>query len=91
MADQRRSRADYEQGLPGHHDPTAHLSPSPARSALTLRLLLAAFGLLFCAGAAWFAFAAGLPAFGWVLVAVAVVALVDLVWVAYRKGRGEPG
>ena len=53
--------------------------------------MLAAFGLVFSAGAAWFAFAAGIPVLGWVLVAIAVVALVDLVWVLYRKYRGEPG
>lgn len=88
----RRTRSDYERGLPGYHDPTAGFSGStPARSALTLRALLATFGLVFSAGAAWFAFAAGLPVIGWALVVVAVIALVDLVWVLYRKDRGEPG
>lgn len=88
----KRSRADYERGLPDHHDPTAGFAgASPARSALTLRAVLAAFGLLFCAGAAWFAFAAGLGGLGVVLVVVAVVALVDLLWVLHRKRRGEPG
>ena len=43
----RRSRADYERGLPGYHDPTAGFAgAAPARSALTLRLVLAAFGLV---------------------------------------------
>jgi hypothetical protein len=88
----RRSRTDYERGLPDHHDPTAGIGgAAPARSALTLRAVLAAFGLLFCSGAAWFAFTAGLTAFGWVLVVIAVVALVDLVVVLNRKRRGEPG
>ena len=94
MADEhgRRSRADYARGLPDHHDPTAGIGgATPARSALTLRAVLAAFGLVVSAVGAWLAFDAGLPAFGWVLVAVAVVALVDLVWVLVRKGRGEPG
>jgi hypothetical protein len=90
----RRTRTDYERGLPGYHDPTSGFGgATPARSALTLRALLAVFGLVFAAGAAWFGFAAGLPVLGWVMiaVAVAVVALGDLVWVLYRKRRGEPG
>jgi hypothetical protein len=94
MADDRsrRSRDDYARGLPDHHDPTAGIGgAAPARSALTLRAVLATFGLVFCAGAAWFAFAARLPVVGWVAVAVAVVALVDLAVVLRRKRRGEPG
>lgn len=87
-----RTRADYERGLPGYHDPTARLGgATPALSALTLRAVLAGFGLVFCAGAAWFAFAADLPVLGWVLVVLAVVAAVDLAWVLHRKRRGEPG
>jgi hypothetical protein len=87
-----RSRADYERGLPDHHDPTAGIGgAAPARSALTLRAVLATFGLVFCAGVAWFAFAAHLTALGWVAAVVAVVALVDLVVVLNRKRRGEPG
>jgi hypothetical protein len=90
--DRRRTRADYERGLPGYHDPTAGFGgSSPARSALTLRALLAVFGLVVSAGGAWLAFVAGLPALGWVLAVVAVVALVDLVWILVRKRRGEPG
>ena len=90
--DRRRSRADYERGLPGYHDPTAgYGGSSPARSALTLRALLAVFGLVVSAVGAWLSFGAGLPALGWVLIVVAVVALVDLVWILIRKGRGEPG
>lgn len=89
---QRRTRADYERGLPGYHDPTSGLGgATPGRSALTLRAVLAVFGLVFAAGAAALGFAAGLPVLGWVMVAVAVIALGDLAWVLYRKGRGEPG
>jgi Family of unknown function (DUF6343) len=88
----RRSRADYERGLPDHHDPTAGIGgAAPAQSALTLRAVLAAFGLAFCVGAAWFAFVAHLPVIGWVAAVVAVVALVDLAVVLNRKRRGEPG
>lgn len=88
----RRTRADYEQGLPGYHDPTAGVGGStPARSALTLRAVLAAFGLVVCAVGAVLAQRAGLGWFAVVLAVVAVVALVDLGWILYRKRRGEPG
>jgi hypothetical protein len=89
----RRSRADYERGLPDHHDPTAGIGgAAPAQSALTLRLVLAAFGLVVCTGFAVLAFAADVPVvFPVVLVVLAVIALVDLIVVARRKRRGEPG
>jgi hypothetical protein len=89
---ERPSRAEYEHGLPGYHDPTAGIGGSaPARSALTLRAVLAVFGLVFAGGAAWLGFAAAMPVLGWVMVVVAVIALADLLWVLYRKRRGEPG
>src|SRR3712207_5437952 len=45
----RRPREDYERGLPAHHDPTAGFGGAPpAQSALTLRLILAVFGLVVC-------------------------------------------
>jgi hypothetical protein len=88
----RRTRADYERGLPDYHDPTAGIGgAAPARSALTLRAVLAAFGLVFAVGAAWFGFAAGFALIGWAMVVVAIIALVDLAWVLHRKSRGEPG
>jgi hypothetical protein len=88
----RRTRADYEKGLPGYHDPTAGVGGStPALSALTLRAVLAAFGLVVSAVGAVLALRAGLPLFAVVLGVVALVALVDLAWVLYRKYRGEPG
>ena len=38
----RRSREDYKRGLPEYHDPTAGFGgATPARSALTLRAVLA--------------------------------------------------
>ncbi|MGH3565690.1 MAG: hypothetical protein ACRDRH_06590 [Pseudonocardia sp.] len=92
MESERPPRAHYRRGLPDHHDPTAGFGgAAPARSALTLRALLAAFGLVFSTGAVWFAFAAGFPGLGIVLVVVAATALFDLLWVLYRKQRGEPG
>ena len=57
-----RPGPDHRHGLPDHHDPTAGFGgAAPARSALTLRAVLAAFGLVFCVGAAWFAFAGQFP------------------------------
>ena len=89
---QRRTRADYERGLPGYHDPTAGFGGAPpARSALTLRAVLAVFGLLFCAVAAVLMIRSDLVALGVALALLAAVALVDLGWVIHRKRRGEPG
>ncbi len=89
-----RSRDDYARGLPDHHDPTAGIGGAPpAQSALTLRLVLAAFGLVFClvAGLLWLSGDA-LPVWpAVVLFLLAAVAAVDLVVVARRKARGEPG
>jgi hypothetical protein len=89
----KRTREEYEQGLPGYHDPTAGIGgAAPAQSALTLRLVLAAFGLVFCvvAGVLWLV--TDLPVWPAVLLFVfGAVALVDLVVVARRKLRGEPG
>ena len=87
-----RRRKEYERGLEDYHDPTAGFGGAPpARSVLTLRAVLAAFGLVFCAGAAWISFAAGWSLLGWVLALVAVIAAVDLAVVVNRKRRGEPG
>jgi len=89
----QRSRADYEGGLPDHHDPTAGIGgAAPAQSALTLRLVLAAFGLAVCVAGGIVVLAAGAPLwFAVVLFVLGAVALVDLVVVARRKLRGEPG
>ncbi|MEU6267638.1 DUF6343 family protein [Saccharopolyspora shandongensis] len=90
----KRKREEYERGLPGYHDPLAGFAGAPyARSALTLRIWLAGFGLVFCAGAAVLLFLAvpELAWLGWTLVVLAVVAAVDLGWVVHRKRRGEPG
>ncbi|MGH4010985.1 MAG: DUF6343 family protein [Pseudonocardiaceae bacterium] len=88
----RRTREDYQRGLPDYHDPTAGFGGSPpARSALTLRAVLAGFGLLFCTVAAVLMIRAGLTTFGVVMAVLAAIALVDLGWVIHRKRRGEPG
>ncbi|MPZ64527.1 MAG: hypothetical protein GEU83_03070 [Pseudonocardiaceae bacterium] len=88
----RRSRADYERGLPGYHDPTAgYAGSTPGRSALTLRAWLAGFGLVFCAVAAVLLFITEPIGLGVLLAVLAMVAAVDLAWVLHRKRRGEPG
>ena len=91
--ERRRSREEYERGLPDYHDPTAGFGgAAPAQSALTLRLILAAFGLVICVAGGVILLAAGVPV--WVAVLFflfAAVALVDLVVVIRRKARGEPG
>ena len=86
-------RDDDRRARPGHHDPTYRLGgAAPARSALTLRLVLAGFGLVVCtAGIVW-AVAEDLGT--WYVVVLGVlgaVAAVDLAVVAWRKARGEPG
>jgi Family of unknown function (DUF6343) len=90
----RRSRADYERGLPDHHDPTAGFGGArPARSALTLRLVLAAFGLVVSVGGGllWLA-VEELPAWpAVVLFVLGAIAAVDIVVILRRKARGEPG
>ncbi|MGQ7295308.1 DUF6343 family protein [Quadrisphaera sp. KR29] len=64
----------------------------PVRSALTLRLVLAAFGVLLWGGVSLWVAAAGGPVWLLLLTAFAAVGfVVDLVVVARRKRRGEPG
>ena len=89
----QRTRADYERGLPDHHDPTAGLlGAPPARSVLTLRLVLAVFGLVVCTAGGFLLLSADVPvAFPVVLFVLAAVALVDIGVVVRRKRRGEPG
>jgi Flp pilus assembly protein TadB len=88
-----RSRADYARGLPDHHDPTARfVGAPPAQSALTLRLVLAVFGLLVCVAGGVAFLAAGVPVWAAVVLFVlGAVTLVDIVVIARRKARGEPG
>jgi hypothetical protein len=70
-----------------HHDPDL----GPVRSALTLRLVLAAFGLVFCGVAAAVTAAIGPAWLSVVLGVLAVVAVIDIVVIVGRKRRGEPG
>jgi hypothetical protein len=59
--------------------------PAPPRSALTLRLVLASFGLALWIAGAVLAVVFDLPV-GWVI-AFGALALVDLLIVAWRKRR----
>jgi Flp pilus assembly protein TadB len=88
-----RSREEYERGLPDYHDPSAGFGGAPpAQSALTLRLVLAGFGLVVCVAGGIVLLVAGVPVWiAVVLFVLAAVALVDLVVVTRRKARGEPG
>lgn len=90
--DRSYSATDYERGLPDHHDPTAGVGGAPsAYSALTFRLVLAGFGALLglvalVVGAMishLLLFMAG--------VILAILASLNVVVVAIRKRRGDPG
>ncbi|MGM1061330.1 DUF6343 family protein [Saccharothrix sp. Mg75] len=65
--------------------------PAPPRSALTLRLWLAGFGIVFDGVAAWLCFRAGLTWAGVALAVLAVVLVIDFGWVVHRKRRGDQG
>ena len=95
MTDPRRprSREDYERGLPDYHDPTAGVGGArPAQSALTLRLILAIFGLVVCTvgGIVLLGVDAVPVALPVVLFVFAAIAAVDIVVIIRRKARGEP-
>lgn len=54
-------------------------------SALNLRLILAAFGLVICAALAVLLWLMDFPVAGWILAGWAVVALIDLIVVQLRR------
>jgi hypothetical protein len=61
-------------------------------SALTLRLVLASFGLVVCAAAAILFIMLEIPVvFVIALALLAVIAAIDIVIVGWRKYHGEPG
>lgn len=64
--------------------------PTRARSALNLRAVLAGFGLALCAVLAVVALLVDQPLLGLLLVAGALVAVIDLAVIARRR-RQEPG
>jgi len=63
----------------------------PVRSALTLRLWLAGFGVVASVVGAVVCFVVGVVWLAIVLLVLALVGVVDLVVVARRKRSGEPG
>ncbi|MCW2767935.1 MAG: hypothetical protein JWO11_3894 [Nocardioides sp.] len=81
------------KGREGFHDPLAGIGgAAPARSALTLRIVLATFGLLVCSAGAVALWVAEAPIVLPVIAALfALVAVVDLAIVISRKLHGEPG
>ena len=82
----------YSAGLPDHHNPLRGAGGAPpAFSALTLRLALALFGFVLCAGGAVLLFVLGIIVLGIVFACAAAAALVDILVIARRKRRGEPG
>jgi Family of unknown function (DUF6343) len=87
----RRARDDLARE--DYHDPTAGFAGAPpARSALTLRLILASFGLLACGlGAAAFVITVYEPVIAGLFAFFAAAAVVDIAVVIRRKQRGEPG
>ncbi len=87
----RQEREDHARE--DYHDPTAGIAGAPpARSALTLRLILATVGLLACAtGAALFLVLVSQPVIAGIWAFLAAVALADITVVARRKLRSEPG
>ncbi len=89
--DEERER--YERGLPDYHDPTSGWGgAAPARSALTLRLVLAIFGFVLAVGFTIWALLIDAPTLYKILPAVvAVIAAINITVVARRKARGEPG
>jgi hypothetical protein len=95
--DQRPKRSipeeRYRRGLPGYHDPTAGIGGAvPGRSALTLRLWLAVFGVIACTAVAIWLYLIDVP-FGFVAVPVLLAAagILDMAIILRRKRRGEPG
>ena len=85
-------RDDFPGGIPASARTLPEGGDASARSALTLRLVLAAFGLVLCTVLGVLALGADVPVVIPVaLFVLAAVALVDLVVVARRKLRGEPG
>ncbi len=92
--ERKRTREEYERGLPDYHDPTAGFGGAPpAQSALTLRLILAIFGLVVCVvgGIVLLPLEPVPVAFPVVLFVLGAIAAVDIVVILRRKARGEPG
>jgi hypothetical protein len=92
MADHRNGKGPARHfGRPGDKLAAA-AGAAPARSALSLRFVLALFGLLVCGGAAVLFLLLDVPRpLVGTAVVFAVTAAVDLAVILRRKHRGEPG
>lgn len=85
-------RHEFEQGLPGYHDPTAGLGgAAPAYSALSVRLVLAIMTLVMAIGAGVLGLTLGVAWLTWLMLVLGVLMLIDVVVIVRRKRRGEPG
>ncbi len=84
-------RRPGREAQPGYHDPTYRLGgAAPSRSALTLRLVLATFGLIACtAGAVAFALAGADVVLVLAPAALALVAAVDVGVILRRRAQGR--
>lgn len=95
MDDMKRDaeRERYRRGLPDHHDPTAGIGGAPpARSALTLRLILANLGFVLAVIFGVFAWTRDFPIAVVIVSGVlALIAALNSAIVTRRKLRGEPG
>jgi len=82
-----------QRDLPHHHDSTAGVgAASPARSALTVRLLQAIFGVVALVAFGVYVLVDDLPTWGAiVLFVLAGIALVDSVLIVRRMAHGEAG
>ncbi|HZY76780.1 MAG TPA: DUF6343 family protein [Jatrophihabitantaceae bacterium] len=90
--DEPTKRDPQSRARPDYHDPLAGFGGAPpAQSALTLRLVLASFGLLVCTGGAVGSALVGTTGFCVLFAVLAAAALVDIAVVVRRKLRGEPG
>ena len=87
------SKTRYRRGLPNYHNPLRGIGgAAPTYSALTLRLGLAIFGFVVCVVFAILLLMIEAPApFVIILVLLAIVAVIDLTVIIWRKRRGEPG
>ena len=76
-----------------YHDPTARIAGAPpARSALTLRLILASYGVFVCAaGVVVFTVVRAEAWLAVIFAALGGAALLDFAVIIRRKRRGEPG
>lgn len=93
MATDSNDAERQKRARPGCHDPTAGIGgAAPALSALSLRIVLSALGVLFGIGI----IVVSLTAFKEMPlliggIALTVLAAINLVVVIRRKARGEPG